>query len=644
MKNKKIAFMFSGQGSQFNKMGFELYENNKVFRSWMDRLSEQYAKYAGVDVVSYLYAADKQRGTVMDDITYTHPAIFMVQYALARTLIEQEICPDSVVGVSLGEYVALAVAEVITYQEALQMVAEQVRLLKSSSSSEGAMITVLENAQLYKRYDWMYENSYLIADNYEKHFVIACELEKADEIKKQLRNMHITSVRLPVHYAFHSEKIDILKKPYIDFLQNYTLQKPKCKIFSSMEGKKVSSIDKLYLWNVLREPMVFREAVLEMEKEEEYCYLDLGASGTLEAIVKNIVSKEKGQQVKGFLPIFSRELKQYQEVVSYCEEVKKMGEAKKKKAYLFPGQGSQSVGMGAGLFDEFPEITKEADEVLGYSIKELCLEDKEGILGITKYTQPALYVVNILEYLKKIKETGEKPDYVAGHSLGEYCALYAAGVFDFKTGLSIVKKRAELMNQATGGGMAAVIGLSKDEIASIIQKEHLDAIDIANLNTSKQVALSGYASDIADAKNIFEENGARAYVVLKVSGAFHSRYMRIALEEFEAFLDQFVYNRSEIPVISNYTARPYRYNAIKENMALQMVSTVKWCESMCYLMGKGVEDFVQIGPGNVIDGMTKRIKRESEPLVVDDEAELQAEKEEAARELEEKNRAEEQYK
>ena len=140
-------------------------------------------------------------------------------------------------------------------------------------------------------------------------------------------------------------------------------------------------------------------------------------------------------------------------------------------AYVFPGQGSQVVGMGKDLFDEFKEYVDAADEILGYSIKELCLEDPNGVLGLTQYTQPALYVVNALTYLKEVKTTGVKPDFVAGHSLGEYDALFAAGVFDFATGLKLVQKRGELMSQAKGGGMAAVLGLKEEEC--VIQMQNL---------------------------------------------------------------------------------------------------------------------------------------------------------------------------
>src|SRR6516162_2607290 len=133
-------------------------------------------------------------------------------------------------------------------------------------------------------------------------------------------------------------------------------------------------------------------------------------------------------------------------------------------AFLFPGQGSQRKGMGSTLFEEFQEVTARADEILGYSIKELCLHDPHQQLGQTQFTQPALYVVNALSYLKKMKDGSKVPTYLAGHSLGEYNALFAAGVFDFETGLRLVKKRGELMSQATGGGMAAVIGFTMAQV------------------------------------------------------------------------------------------------------------------------------------------------------------------------------------
>lgn len=295
------------------------------------------------------------------------------------------------------------------------------------------------------------------------------------------------------------------------------------------------------------------------------------------------------------------------------------------KAYVFPGQGAQTKGMGEELFDEFSYLVDQADEVLGYSVRELCMEDKGNLLGNTKYTQPALYVVEALSYLKKVKEENIKPDYLAGHSLGEYVALFAAGAFDFITGLKMVKKRGELMSQVTDGGMAAVIGMNEDKIREVLKKYNLKDIDIANINTSSQIAISGYAEDITDAEQYFMSEGASNYVLLNVSGAFHSRYMEEVAKQFKTFISKFSFHELEIPVISNLYARPYRNNQVKNILVKQIFHSVKWEESIRYLMGKGVEDIIQVGPGSVLTNMTRQIKRKSTPLIVDDEMELHKE-------------------
>lgn len=290
-----------------------------------------------------------------------------------------------------------------------------------------------------------------------------------------------------------------------------------------------------------------------------------------------------------------------------------------KKAYVFPGQGSQYVGMGKELFEKYPELINEADEILGYSILELCLEDKNKKLDLTCYTQPALYVVECLAYLEKIKEDG-KPDYVAGHSLGEYSALFASGAYDFGTGLRLVKKRGELMYQATGGGMAAVIGLQPEQIRSILKEKNLDRIDVANYNSPSQTVLSGLKKDIEDIRGIFENNDAR-YIVLNVSGAFHSRYMKEAQEKFRDYIFDFKFNDLQIPVISNVSARPYCNDEIKEKLIEQMTSSVQWLDTIRYFMGKRVEKIEQVGPGIVLTNLQRVILRDATPLYVEEIAE-----------------------
>ncbi|MFE6775908.1 ACP S-malonyltransferase [Streptomyces sp. NPDC057702] len=290
-------------------------------------------------------------------------------------------------------------------------------------------------------------------------------------------------------------------------------------------------------------------------------------------------------------------------------------------AYLFPGQGSQKIGMGAELFDDFKELTDTADEILGYSVRELCLEGPEDRLGRTRFTQPALYVVNALSYLRLLAEGKARPDYVAGHSLGEYNALLAAGAFDFATGLKMVKKRGELMGQAHGGGMAAVGGLEEKEVRDVLRENGFDTIAVANLNSPSQIVVSGPREDVERAKDAFQAANVRMYTVLQVSGAFHSPYMEPAQHEFAAHVAGFALQAPTIPVIANVTARPYRAERVAETLVTQISSTVRWSETIRYLMGKGEEEFLQVGPGHVLTSLTRSIRRNAEPLIVTPEQE-----------------------
>ncbi|MCP5245664.1 MAG: ACP S-malonyltransferase [Burkholderiales bacterium] len=275
--------------------------------------------------------------------------------------------------------------------------------------------------------------------------------------------------------------------------------------------------------------------------------------------------------------------------------------------YMFPGQGSQTKGMGEGLFDEFPEITKMADDILGYSIKKLCLENENLQLNNTQYTQPAIYVVNTLTYLKKLKQTKKKPDYVAGHSLGEYNALQVAGAFSFEAGLTLVKCRGELMAQAGEGAMAAILKMSKAQIRQCLDENGLSSIDIANYNGPAQIVISGLPADINRAK-IFIENAGSVFIPLNTSGAFHSRYMEPIKAQFESFLEQFEFAELNIPVISNIDAQPYKNESIKTYLASQITHSVMWEQSMLYLLELGIDEFEEIGNGQVLSKLIASIK------------------------------------
>lgn len=291
------------------------------------------------------------------------------------------------------------------------------------------------------------------------------------------------------------------------------------------------------------------------------------------------------------------------------------------RAYLFPGQGSQSKGMGETLFDELPEfapLEADIDDLLGYSIRELCLADPDGKLRQTQYTQPALYVVNALYAMQKQAETGWQPDFVAGHSLGEYNALLAAGAFDFMTGLRLVQKRGELMAEVEEGGMAAVVGLSVEEIRTCLAAEGVTSLDLANHNSPQQTVLSGPKTDIEAVAAAFEAAGARLYQPLQVSAPFHSRYMKETAKHFAEFLQGFELNPLRLPVVANLTGRPYPAEAssdtVKEMLVQQIDHPVQWSECVRYLLAKGVTEFEEVGPGAVLTGLTRRIQREAPPL------------------------------
>jgi malonyl CoA-acyl carrier protein transacylase len=275
---------------------------------------------------------------------------------------------------------------------------------------------------------------------------------------------------------------------------------------------------------------------------------------------------------------------------------------------MFPGQGSQTKGMGADLFDRFPDWTGAADRALGYSVRELCLDDPHGELGQTAFTQPALFVVNAMTFRARAEAGRPAPDFLAGHSLGEYNALVAAGVFSFDVGLRLVARRGALMSTVSGGGMAAVIGLAPDRIVALLaESEAGQRVDVANVNSFEQTVIAGLKDDLAAVKPAVQGAGGR-FIPLKVSAPFHSRYMREPMQAFEAALTEVDFAPPVIPVVSNVTAAPYDPVHMRETLARQIGESVRWLDSVRYLLGQGATEFEEVGPGSVLTGLVHKIR------------------------------------
>jgi trans-AT polyketide synthase/acyltransferase/oxidoreductase domain-containing protein len=263
--------------------------------------------------------------------------------------------------------------------------------------------------------------------------------------------------------------------------------------------------------------------------------------------------------------------------------------------------------MGKALFDQFPEYTRASDSIIGYDIRQLCLTDDGRRLGQTEYTQPALYVVGALAYLERARQDPSDPAFFMGHSLGEYVALFAAGVFDFETGLRLVKRRGELMGRAAGGGMAAVVGCDRTAVEATLARAGLTSLDLANLNAPRQSVLAGPTEDLERARPLFEAQQAR-WVALNVSAAFHSRYMRPAAEEFARDLAGVHLRSLRVPVISNVSARPHQHESLRELLARQLDSPVNWVDSVRFILEQGEFTFEELGPGSVLTRLVKAIR------------------------------------
>ena len=296
-----------------------------------------------------------------------------------------------------------------------------------------------------------------------------------------------------------------------------------------------------------------------------------------------------------------------------------------KVAWVFPGQGSQTVGMVRDLYDNISsvkDIIERADAALGFPLSKIIFEGPDEELTQTINAQPALVTASFacLEAAREVSGNSlPTPVFVAGHSLGEYTALAVAGVFDFETAVRLARERGRLMHeagQASPGSMAAIIGLEEDNISKIC---HDSKTVMANVNSPGQIVISGAADNIAKAMEMATAAGAKRAIQLQVSGAFHSPLMQPAVDGLTEYINSVSFQEPSIPVIGNIRAEPLTSaEMVKSELLDQLLNPVQWVRTIEYISGKGIPTFIEIGPGKVLTGLIKRINAEARTINVGD--------------------------
>jgi len=527
----------------------------------------------------------------------TNPAILMVELALLDLMADRDVWPDMVLGASLGEFAAAVASGVLDAPTALRLACDLGAVV--ARDLPGGMLAVLAPVGLYEEEPALHAETEIAGISSAAHFVVSGPIEALEDTERALAARKVPYQRVAVRHAFHSRLMDPLREPLLERAAGVAFAPPRLPVWSSATAGRVARMDAAHFWSAARLPIRFADAVAAVEETGPHLYLDLSPSGGLHNHLKSMLAGGPGSLSQPLMSPFAESGRLLADAEAACRRLaptirRNPVPEQDMHIYGFPGQGSQVRGMQGDLFRRFPDHVARADAVLGYSTADLCADDPDGRLRETRFTQPALYVVECLSYLARREDGGPEPAFVAGHSIGEYAALFAAEALDFETGLALVRRRGELMGAEAGGGMAAAIGAERETIRAVLESAGLDDLDIAAHNNATQVVLAGALSALERARPVFEARGV-TFVPLNVSAAFHSRHMRRASEAFRSDLEATAFREPRFPVIANTTARPHARESIAASLAEQIVATVEWVDTVRWIMAQGPFTFEELG-------------------------------------------------
>lgn len=291
---KPIVFMFSGQGSHFYQMGQELYQHAPLFRDWMNKADRVYRGLTGLSVIEQLYQSGYKKSDPFSRTLLTHPAIFMVQYALAQELLAKDILPDLVLGTSLGEFAAATLAGILSFETALEAVIKQAELIEKTCK-QGSMIAVFHNPSLYE-HPFIKSYSEIASFNFPEHFVLSGEKENLKKVEDDIKQHQISYQVLNVSHGFHSSSIDPAVSDYLDFIQKQSFEAPKIPFISCVYSKTTLPRPE-HFWQIIKKPILFQTTVQNLETTKAYSYIDVGPSGTLATFIKYNLSQGSNSKV-----------------------------------------------------------------------------------------------------------------------------------------------------------------------------------------------------------------------------------------------------------------------------------------------------------------------------------------------------------